>query len=397
MLEHHESFSPEPVSHTSSASDAFRADYFSSTMRKALGSSDVPAAPPSDASAPPAGIDAAGWAQVNQWTAKGTAVNFTTADSGQTPDYILGADGKLTKNPAKTSASADGSITIQVDSAQGQAAAKKAAQQLQVATIQQKIAYWQKGHPNSKDVPDFLKGELATAQNVSTDAPQQQVQPKEQPRQTASDAPPPSNPPPSFNGPGSQSVGDRNIGNGGNRQGSFEPSAPIDRSAVPPPVAGDLNIKGPASCTPDQIQTFLEKMHSPAAQEQGFSKALFDACTQRGIDPAVAVGFFLQESTCGNYGRGHENHSLGNIKGVAPESGGSDGTFRHYNTWAEGARDWARLIDDAYVQKRGLQTLSQVISVYAPGSDNNNERGYVATVKGVVEAFKKQNNGTAVA
>lgn len=110
----------------------------------------------------------------------------------------------------------------------------------------------------------------------------------------------------------------------------------------------------------------------------------------------MAVGFFLQESTCGKYGRAVENHSLGNIKGRAPESGGTDGTFRKYDSWAEGARDWARLIDESYVQKRGLQTMSQVISVYAPGSDGNNERGYVATVKGVVENFKKQ-NGTATA
>ncbi|MBA3858124.1 MAG: hypothetical protein C0507_14560 [Cyanobacteria bacterium PR.3.49] len=166
---------------------------------------------------------------------------------------------------------------------------------------------------------------------------------------------------------------------------------------MPAPVEGDLAIKGPPSCTADQIQEFLASKGSPAAKEPGFSQALYDACTNRGIDPAVAVGFFLQESTLGKHGRATNNHSLGNIKGSAPESGGTDGTFRKYETWAEGARDWARLIDEAYVQKRGLSTLSQVISVYAPGSDNNNESRYVATVKGVVENFKQQNGGTSVA
>jgi hypothetical protein len=339
------------------------------------------AAAPAEVPAP-AGINAAGWAQVSQWAAADRPVSFVAAGDGKTPDYILGADGALTANPAAVP-SADGSITVQVDSNQGQMAARKAARDLQVATVQNKIAYWQKNNPRAKDIPSHLKGELSSAQNMSTDT-----------------APPPSSAthaPRGFGGGGSESVGNRNIGHGGSRSGSFEPNGPIDKSAIPRPVAGDLNIKGPPSCTPEQIQTFLEKMGSPAAKEQGFSQALHDACTKRGIDPAVAVGFFLQESTCGRYGRGHENHSMGNIKGTAPESGGSDGTFRRYGTWAEGARDWARLIDDSYVQKRGLQTLSQVISVYAPSSDGNNERGYVATVKGVVENFKQQNNKSALA
>jgi hypothetical protein len=380
----HESFSPEPAGHSSGASDALRADFFQSTLTRAMGGSDAAPAAPADVPAP-AGVSAASWAQISDWTAHNTPVNYVTAGDGKAPDYFLGADGKLTANPAK-SPSADGSITIQV-------ADKKAAQQLELATINSKIAYWQRANPG-KDVPGFLKGQLDAAEKMSTATP-----PPEQQRPPQQDyTPAPTTSAPSFGGPGSQEIGNRNIGDGGYRPGSFEPNGPMDRNAVPPPVAGDLNIKGAPSCNPEQIQTFLEKMGSPAAKEQGFSQALYDACTNRGIDPAVAVGFFLQESTCGRYGRGHENHSLGNIKGTAPESGGSDGTFRHYNTWAEGARDWARLIDESYTQKRGLQTLSQVISVYAPGSDHNNERGYVATVKGVVEAFKQQNNkGTALA
>lgn len=386
MLEQlHHSFSPEPAGHSDSSA-AFRADYF-----KALGPQfdSTPVAAAADVSAPP-GVGAAAWSQINQWVASDTPVKFVTAADGQVPDYILGADGNMTRNPAKPNPSADGSITVQVDSKSGIEAAKKAAQQLQVATIQSKISYWQKGHPNSTDIPNFLKGELAAAQNVSTEAPGDKAQPQRQAD------PPPTTGAPQFGGQGSENLGNRNIGNGGYRPGNFEPNGPIDRSAIPKPVAGDLDIKmapgATPSCTPDQIQTFLEKMGSPAAQEKGFSQALYDACTQRNIDPAVAVGFFLQESTCGRYGRGHDNHSMGNIKGTAPESGGTDGTFRRYGSWAEGARDWARLIDESYVQKRGLQTLSQVISVYAPSSDGNNERGYVSTVKGVVENFKNQNN-----
>ncbi len=389
------------------ASSAFINDYFSSTISRAAASVESGALKAVEAPAAPASISAAGWAQVGQWLASDTPVHFTAPQQGVVPDYILGADGQLTQNPAKTTPSADGSITVQVESKAGQEAAKKAAQELEVAAVQQKIFYWQQANPGRTDIPHFLKSALAAAQ--SSAGPEQAPAPVEKPQAPAPVAPElpaapvspvPRSEPPNFSAPGSHSIGNRSIGpspSGGYRPGNFEPNGPIDRSVIPPPIAGDLDIKGPPSANVEQIQNFLERIGSPAAKEQGFSQALYDACTERGIDPAVAVGFFLQESTCGRYGRANGNHSLGNIKGVAPESGGSDGTFRAYNTWAEGARDWARLIDESYVQKRGLQTLSQVISVYAPSSDGNNERGYVATVKGVVENFKQQNKGTAIA
>jgi len=57
---------------------------------------------PIDAPPPPAGIDAASWAQVSEIVAGNKDVKFVTAASGQVPDYILGNDGKLVKNPAKT-------------------------------------------------------------------------------------------------------------------------------------------------------------------------------------------------------------------------------------------------------------------------------------------------------
>ncbi|MBX9952062.1 MAG: glucosaminidase domain-containing protein [Candidatus Obscuribacterales bacterium] len=406
----------------STATAAFQGDFQRTELPRSTFTDNTPRSlfiRPIDAPPPPAGIDQAAWSQISEWTAGDKNVKFVTAASGQVPDYIVGNDGKMVKNPAKTTPNPDGSITVQVDNSEGLAAAKKVAQQLQVAAVQEKIFYWQRANPGSTSIPEFLKGMLHTAQTADVDvpAPPQQAQPRvEMPQiQAQQEAPvqqsaPREMPQPVSSGgysggggPGGgapERIGNSNIGSApssGYRDGSFDTGGPIDRSAIPAPVAGDLSIKGPPSCTVDQIQEFLTKMGSPAAKEEGFSQALYDACTNRGIDPAVAVGFFLQESTCGKYGRANGNHSLGNIKGTSPESHQSDGTFRKYNTWAEGARDWARLIDESYVQKRGLETMSQVISVYAPSSDGNNERQYVATVKGVVENFKKQNGGTAVA
>lgn len=403
MAQSLESFSLTPQAVDSSA--PFRNEYLD-TIGKTTVSDTTVAAPESPP--PPQGVKPEAWAQISSMIGEGKEVNFTTASSGQVPDFVLGADGNLVKNPEKTAPNPDGSVTVQVDSPEGEAAAKKAIQQLEVAKIQEKIYFWQKANPGSTNVPEFLKSMLATAQtnaaiepavNQSTRQPEPAVS-QSQPVDTAVQQVAAPARPFSYGGPNSQSVGNRNIGpapESGYRNGSFEPNGPIDRSAIPRPVEGDVAIKGPPSCNAEQIQTFLEKMGSPAAKEAGFSQALYDACTERGIDPAVAVGFFLQESTCGRYGRARENLSMGNIKGRAPESGGTDGTFRRYNSWAEGARDWARLIDESYVQKRGLTTLSQVIDVYAPSSDGNNTVAYVNTVNGVVQNFKNMNNGNAVA
>lgn len=413
-----ESFSPSVAAKVDST-PAFQEDFFKSSFRPPALATEATSLyiRPADAPPAPAGIDAAAWSQVSEWTAAGKDVKFTTADSGQVPDYIMGADGKLAKNPAKTAPNPDGSITVQVDNSQGKAAAQEQAKALQVAAVQEKIFYWQRANPGSTSIPEYLKGMLHAAQSYTPEvaaAPENPVQPMPTIQPEAPQVQPGGGEiarpqPASYSGGGDgggyggggggQRLGNSNIGEAprsGYRNGSLEAGEPTQRGAIPPPIPGDLPIKGPPSATVEQIQEFLTKVGSPAAKEPGFSQALYDASTERGIDPAVAVGFFLQESTCGKYGRAVENHSLGNIKGRAPESGGTDGTFRKYDSWAEGARDWARLIDESYVQKRGLQTMSQVISVYAPGSDGNNERGYVATVKGVVENFKKQ-NGTATA
>ncbi len=411
-----ESFTPSPVK--TDSTPAFQEDFFKTSFKPQAQAAEATSLyfRPTDAPAPPAGVDSAAWSQVSEWTAAGKDVKFTTADSGQVPDYILGSDGKMAPNPAKTTPNPDGSITVQVDNSQGKAAAQEHAKALQVAAVQEKIFYWQRANPGSNSIPGYLQGMLHAAQNSAPDiapAPENAVQPMPQIQQEAPQTQPSGGEiarpqPMSYSGGGDgggnggggggQRLGNSNIGEaprGGYRNGSLEAGEPAERGAIPPPVAGDLPIKGPPSATVEQIQEFLTKVGSPAAKEPGFSQALYDASTERGIDPAVAVGFFLQESTCGKYGRAVENHSLGNIKGRAPESGGTDGTFRKYDSWAEGARDWARLIDESYVQKRGLETMSQVISVYAPSSDGNNERGYVATVKGVVENFKKQNTATA--
>ncbi len=139
------------------------------------------------------------------------------------------------------------------------------------------------------------------------------------------------------------------------------------------------------SISAEKIDEILRYYKSPAV---GVGKELYALGVKYGIDPAIALGFFIVESTAGKHGRASRNMSWGNIKGTGPA--GTDGTFRKYNSWAEGAEDWFKLLKYQYIATEpnefyrrkpfGAQTLRAVIAKYAPGSDGNNEGGYIGTV-----------------
>ena len=360
----------------------------------------------SDAPGPPATNDVANWQVLKPLIDQSQNVQFSTAadnaKSGIQPDYILGADGTLRMNANKKEAPKNGELNIQVESKSGEIQAKKLAADLQKMAIKEQIAYFQQWHPG-KQVPQHLQDSLSKLDQEQPVVPSDQQQKAAQPPDTSSGG--------DQSGGGNQGVDQGGGGSGGQngesglersvgpapshggRNGSFDQNGPIDRSAIPAPVAGDLAINGPPTCDVQAIQTFLEKMGSPAAKEAGFAQTLYDEGVKHNIDPAIAVGFFLQESTCGRYGRAADNYSLGNIKYSTPtgEVGyGSDGTYRRYDSWSDGAKDWFNLIDHSYVHGRGLETLSQVIHVYAPNGDaSNNETAYRSEVMGVRAALSK--------
>lgn len=169
------------------------------------------------------------------------------------------------------------------------------------------------------------------------------------------------------------------------------PPGNFDMTNLPPPRpdlvqpgVSDIRMLSEPSISPEKIDEVLRHYRSPAV---GVGRELYALGVRYGIDPAIALGFFIVESTAGRHGRASRNMSWGNIKGRGPA--GSDGTFRRYNSWAEGAEDWFRLIRHQYVATQpnehhrrpfGAETLRAVIRRYAPGSDGNNEGGYVRQV-----------------
>jgi len=152
------------------------------------------------------------------------------------------------------------------------------------------------------------------------------------------------------------------------------------------PQAGEYTVVGSPTIQAAFIDSVLEHYHSPAA---GKGKVLYDDGVKYNIDPAFALAFFMQESTFGTQGIARVTHSLGNIRASAgyPNYGG----YRLYYSWDEGFNDWYKLISNLYVGQWGLSTVDQIIPVYAPTADNNDENAYIQNVKNAVDTWR---NGT---
>ena len=136
------------------------------------------------------------------------------------------------------------------------------------------------------------------------------------------------------------------------------------------------------------VNRVLSAYHSPAG---GTGQALYDLSVGYGIDDAYALAFFMHESTFGTTGVARATHSLGNIR-CTPGYRCTLG-YRAYATWQAGYADWYRLIKDGYVSgqvssKCPCVTIEQIIPVYAPASDGNDEQAYIAAVLSAVAAWR---------
>jgi hypothetical protein len=160
------------------------------------------------------------------------------------------------------------------------------------------------------------------------------------------------------------------------------------QAAVP---ATGSSVVGSPTVTAAFIDRVLSAYGSPAA---GTGQALYDDGVATGIDPVYALAFFLHEDSFGTTGWGAVNHSLGNSRcsGWSACHGG----YRYYTTWEEGYRDWYHLILFGYVKGQvtdsivghPCSTVEQIVSVYAPSSDGNNEAAYIAAVKRAVASWR---------
>jgi murein DD-endopeptidase MepM/ murein hydrolase activator NlpD len=157
---------------------------------------------------------------------------------------------------------------------------------------------------------------------------------------------------------------------------------------------GGYNPLGPVSISRVTFKQFLQEMNSPALPE---ADAMYQSCIEEGCDPAVVLAFFEHESSGGNQGVAVFTKSIGNIRcttGYACYDTAGNGSFRKYNTWADGVRDWARLLK-MYKDDWKRVTLEDIIPKYAPQADNNNEAAYISAVKKRVDNLRQRETTTS--
>ncbi|MGQ9529604.1 MAG: hypothetical protein ACUVUA_17965, partial [Chloroflexus sp.] len=143
---------------------------------------------------------------------------------------------------------------------------------------------------------------------------------------------------------------------------------------------------------PAQIDRILQSYGSPAT---GTGEIWYRFGVEYNIDPAYALAFFIHESGAGTNPNwagfkpdGSTTHNVGNI--ICAGYPTCYGRFRDYPTWEAGIADWYRLIDVEYIRGRGLQTVAEVIPIYAPSIEND-VQGYINVVTRLVDQWRTGN------
>lgn len=165
-----------------------------------------------------------------------------------------------------------------------------------------------------------------------------------------------------------------------NSNGPINPKNPI------PTNPGPYSVVGKPSLSVDFMNKVLAYYHSPAA---GKAQALYNDGIKYGLDPAYALAFFMHESSFGTTGVARVTLSLSNMRCVPEyrclqENGG----YAIFDTWEQSFEAWFKLIRNLYVGYWGRVTVDQIIPKYAPNSDNNNEAGYIASLKHTIDTWR---------
>lgn len=154
------------------------------------------------------------------------------------------------------------------------------------------------------------------------------------------------------------------------------PSCPASRVVCAPTLSADF------------INQVLTAYHSPVV---GHGQDIYDEGVRYGIDPAYALAFFMHESSFGTAGEARVSLSIGNLRCI-PTAQCRDG-YAWFPTWDAGIDAWYRLIKDGYVDGAvsdhcPCTTIEQIIPVYAPSADQNNEGAYIQAVEHAVSTWR---------
>lgn len=148
-------------------------------------------------------------------------------------------------------------------------------------------------------------------------------------------------------------------------------------------VQAGLRVLGVPTISAAFINQVLAAYQSPA---RGTGQALYALGVRYGIDPVVALAFFMHESRFGTQGEARFSKSLGNLRCIAGALCREN--YAWFPTWQAGYQAWYVLIRQVYVEQWGCVTVEQIIPHYAPSADGNDETAYIAAVEQAVQTWR---------
>ena len=163
-------------------------------------------------------------------------------------------------------------------------------------------------------------------------------------------------------------------------------NGPIVNRKPIPTHTGPYTVLGKPTISANFINQVLAYYHSPAA---GKGQTMYNLGVKYGIDPVFALAFFMHESLFGTTGEARATLSLGNSRCIPtrPCIDQNRGGYAKMYSWEDGFDQFYKLIRNLYVAQWGLVTIDQIIPTYAPNSDGNNEREYIATLKHEIDTW----------
>jgi hypothetical protein len=150
----------------------------------------------------------------------------------------------------------------------------------------------------------------------------------------------------------------------------------------PVPIANlpdsQLTLSGAPTITPEKINQILQQYHSPAA---GMGQYIYDEGVKHGINPAMALAFYVMESNAGTRGLAVKNHSWGNVRGHGYLG------YKPFDNIKDSLDHWYDMMKNKYQGQFHADKLGQIIPHYAPNKDGNNEAAYIGGVGRLVRQW----------
>ncbi len=153
----------------------------------------------------------------------------------------------------------------------------------------------------------------------------------------------------------------------------------------------DYAIAGPSTISPEIFREALVHRDSPV---QNISGEAYAICVEWQINPACALGFFVNESNAGTAGAAVQTKNWGNLR-AGPGAMRDEGGFAGYASFLVSLNYWSRLLRGPLYEGSGLTTVSAVTPRYAPSGDANDPTHYAEVVNGLVAEWETLSQGSA--